>query len=52
MLDNWQRKFDEEGILDLGIKRRGCPSKMKRNHRKVKQDNHAPLNEDERKELE
>lgn len=52
MLAAWQRKFDEEGILGLDNKQRGRPSKMKRKHTKVKPDNHLPLKEDEREELE
>ena len=51
-LAQWQRKFDEEGILGLDNKQRGRPSKMKRKHTKVKPDNHLPLKEDEREELE
>ncbi|MEX2949560.1 transposase [Staphylococcus warneri] len=52
MIANWQRKFDEEGILGLDNKQRGRPSKMKKKNRKVKQENHLPLKEDEREELE
>lgn len=52
MIANWQRKFDEEGILGLNNKQRGRPSKIKKKNRKVKQDNHLPLKEDEREELE
>ncbi|MCH8646889.1 transposase [Staphylococcus lugdunensis] len=51
-LAQWQRKFDEEGILGLDNKQRGCPFKMKRKQTKVKPDNHLPLKEDEREELE
>lgn len=51
-LAQWQRKFDEEGILGLDNKQKGHPSKMKRKHTKVERENQLPLKEDEREELE
>lgn len=43
---NWQHKFDENGILSLNNKQRGRSSKIKKKNRKVKQDNHLPLKEE------
>jgi len=51
MIANWQRIFDEEGILGLDNKQRGRPSKMKRKQSKSKPNNQS-LNDSEREELE
>ncbi|SUM53553.1 transposase [Staphylococcus epidermidis] len=51
MIANWQRRFDEEGVLGLDNKREGRFSKMKKKQSKLKYDD-SPLNDTEREELE